>query len=43
MAAQLAQLGERWPAEWEVMGSNPGWNQQPGSFQKTDEIMLPVI
>ena len=32
--AWLAQLGERQSAEWEVVGSNPGWTntQGPGGY-----------
>ena len=29
-AAWLAQLGERWSAEWKVTGSNPGWTNPQG-------------
>ena len=37
----LAQLGERWSAEWEVTGSNPGRTNTQG-LQITEKKVLPL-
>ena len=40
-AAWLAQLGERWSAEWEFAGSNPSRTNTQG-LKITEKIVLPL-